>query len=962
MKKLALLLSILGIFVFTNAQSQVNTISGTIIDEATSEPIESASIRVLTSKDSTYVAGTVANSNGNFSVNTKPARYLVEISFIGYTKQYIPVNILTGNASLGKIYLAEDGVLLNEAVITAKAVDMQIKGDTIEYNADSYKVQQSAVVEDLLKKMPGVEVDSEGKITVNGKEVKKMLLDGKEFFSDDPKVASKNLPAAMVDKLQVLDRKSDMARMTGFDDGNEETVINLTIKPGMKEGFFGNSFGGLGDDANLWGKADQKARYETGAMGNYMRNNTQMTVIAGINNTNNAGFSDFASSMFSGNRPSRGMNFGGSNGVSKTINGGFNFATEYSDKIKWGGDIRYGSIDNDVLSTSQTQYTVNSSRSESSISRGNNKSDNFGANMRFEWQVDSVSTIIFRPSLQYNTNDNIQQTESQAQNVSGRFNNINSRTFYSANGNGINLSGTLEFSRKLNSKGRTLSASLSGGLSDSESDGNNESYSEYFISGNTTNIADSIPTLDQRFNQDDKSHNWRVFLSYVEPLGRNNFLQLSYNISNKNSLTDKKTYTKDAAGNYTIIDNEYTRKVDNEFLNQNVTLSFKAVRAMYDYTIGVGLEPSSSKTDIYEPGKIELVTPRKNFLSFAPSAQFNYRWDRRHNLRLDYKGSTNQPSTLQLYDGIISNDGVNITRGNVNLSPSFEHRLNIRFQKFNTEKASSMMLFGRITYTTDDIVTITDWNDNGGRDMTYANINGNMSGNLRWINNLPLRNRNFTINSMSYGSYSRSNTYTSTEDKLNIKNTANDYTFSENAGISFRSEIQGENGEQHWLLKNVDLNLRGNITYQNIRYSATGNNNRETFNYGGTADFSIYFQKDFTVQTDLAFSTNSGYSDGFKQKEWLWNASLSKDIFPAKNGTIRLKVYDILNQRNSIISRQTRAEGYTDVTTNTISSYFMLSFVYKFQFFKGGVKRTDMEDNMFRGRDRGPGGNRPRPF
>lgn len=952
MKKTISLLLLLYFALFSYAQNQAKTISGTVVEKTSGDQIESASIRVLTAKDSTYVTGTVTNAKGAFSITLAPARYLVEVSFMGYATQYLNADLNKGSVALGNIELVDDGVLLGEAVVTAKAIDMQVKGDTIEYNADSYKVQQSAVVEDLLKKMPGVEIDSEGKITVNGKEVKKMLLDGKEFFSDDPKVASKNLPAAMVDKLQVLDRKSDMALMTGFDDGNEETVINLTIKPGMKEGMFGNAFGGLGSEEKILRGKSADERYEAGTMVNYMRNNTQMTALFGINNTNNAGFSDFASSMFSGNRPRGGLDFGGNNGVSKTINGGFNFATEHNDNLKWGGDIRYGSVDNTVISTSRTQYTDNSSRLENSQSSGNNRSDNFGANLRFEWKVDSMSTIIFRPSMQYNKNNNLQNSESHTNNFSSLFNTIDTKAHYESDGKGLTLNGTLEYSRKLNKKGRTISMSLSGGLTDSDSDGYNTSESFYY--GYTDPLLpDSTVNLNQNILQDDKSYNWRAFLSYVEPLGRNNFLQLTYNYSKRNSSSDKNTYSyNEATGDYDILDGLYSRKTTNDFINQNVSLNFKAVRAKYDYTIGVGLEPSSSKTENIQPGKTPIETPRNNFLSFAPNAQFNYRWDRRSSLRLDYKGITNQPSASQLSTASTT-DGVNTIIGNPDLKPSFENRLNIRFQKFNPEKASSMMVFGRLSFTSNDIITVTNYTN--GRNMTYENINGNMNGNLRWIMNMPFRNRNFSINAMSYGSYQRTNTFVSDDVSDRIKNISNNYTFSENAGISFRSEVTRD-GAQHWLLRSVDLNLRGNIRYQNVRYSATGNNNTEAFNYGGNADFSIYFQKDFTLQTDLNYSTNSGYSDGFKQEEWLWNASVSKDIFSAKNGTIRLKIYDILKQRSNI-SRQTSDNYFRDVTTNAISSYFMVNFVYKFQLFKGGVKRTDMEDNLrgYPGERRGPG-------
>ncbi|MFT3993386.1 MAG: TonB-dependent receptor [Dysgonomonas sp.] len=921
MKKSIPLLLFFCLVLQLKAQEQNTTIVGTIFDDVTKEPIELAGIRILNAKDSAYVTGTATNEKGKFSVSTKPSQYIVQISFIGYTDQFININTRS-KTSIGDIFLKEDAIQLSEAVVTAKAVEMQVKGDTLEYNADSYKVQESAVVEDLLKKMPGVEVSTEGKITVNGKEVKKILIDGKEFFSDDPKVASKNLPAQMVDKLQVLDRKSDMALMTGFDDGDEETVINLTVKPGMKEGMFGNAYAGYGS----------KDRYETNAMGNYMRNNTQITVLGGTNNTNNAGFSDFASDQFSGNRP-RGLNFGGNNGVAKATNGGFNFATEHSDKLKWNGNIRYGSVDNDVSTNSIKRYT-GISQVETSVSRGNNKSENLGADLRFEWTPDSLTNIIFRPSVQYNKNNVFADGTRISEFADNTSLNSSDTTYSSSDGSGTKLNGRLEVSRKLNNKGRVLSFSISGGNSDADSDGNNYFHRIY----NDPLRSDSI--LDQRFTQKDNSYNWRAYVSYVEPLGRSNFLQFTYNIKNTHSETDKQTYSWDnTSNNYTNIDEAYTRNVKNDFINQNVSLNFKAVRPKYNYTIGVGLEPSSSKTEIYQPNMENLNVPRKNFLSFAPNAQFNYLWDRRHNIRINYKGSTNQPSTTQLYNGIISNDGTNITRGNPNLRPSFENRIDLRFQNFNPEKSSVMMVFGRFTQISNDIVSTSVMNSDGGREITYANINGNMSGNLRFIYNTPLRNKKFSVNTMTYGNYNRNNTFIN-----NSKNRANTVTLQESLGIQFRSD-------------KFDFTTRGNISYNNIRNTISTNNDQEVYNYGGYGSFTLYLPYDFTLDSDMQYSANSGYSDGFKQNEWLWNASLAKQLFKAKNGTIRLKMYDILKQRSNI-ARNTTSQYIEDVTTNTINSYFMVHFVYKFQIFKGGMKRSDMGGDFGRGPGGFPGGGR----
>lgn len=908
------------------AQAQTGSITGTVFEDATKESIELASIRILNAKDSTYVTGTATDKDGKFSVGVKPNRYIVQISFLGYIDQYVDVNV-NGNTPVGSIYLKENSVLLNEAVVTAKAVEVQVKGDTIEYNADSYKVQESAVIEDLLKKMPGVEIDVNGKITVNGKEVKKFLVDGKEFFSDDPKVASKNLPASMVNKLQVLDRKSDMSQMTGFDDGNEETVINLTIKPGMKQGVFGNGYGGYGSDD----------RYEGNAMVNYMRNSTQISVLAGSNNTNNAGFSDFASSMFGGNRPPRGINFGGNNGISKSTNGGFNFATEYSDKFKWGGDIRYGSVDNDVISNSERRYIDLGKVNEFRLTeaKGNNLSNNFAANLRFEWKADSATMIIFRPTFQYNKNVYSQESYARSEFISDSIKNYNTVSFDSSDGSGIVLSGNLDISRKLNNKGRVLSFSISGGLTNGDSNGLTDMEIDYF----DPLKSDSI--LNQKFFQDDRSYNWRIFTSYVEPLGRNNFLQLTYNIRNNNSNTDRRTYDWDNITNdFTSVANDYTRNVKNDFINQNVSLNFKSVRDKYNYTVGLGLEPSSSRTKIIKPDEGYLSEPRRHFLSFAPNAQFNYLWDKRHNLRIDYSGVTTQPTTLQLFNGITNIEGLNNTSGNPNLAPSFQNRLNVRYQKFNQERASMLMIRGRFTHTLDDIVTVARQNTAQGRDFTYANINGNMTANARVIFNTPLRNKKFSLNSMSYASYVRDNTYlTSLGSNIDSRNTANIYSLQQNMGIQFRSDV-------------IDFGLRGNIAYNNTVNSISKTNDEQVFNYGGYSNFTLYLPYDFILDSDVQYSANSGNRLAFQLNEWIWNASLAKQVFKAKNGTIRLKIYDILHQRTNI-SQQNNSLYIEDITTNALNSYFMVHFVYKFQIFKGGAKRSDMEDNMRRGSGRG---------
>lgn len=942
-------LSLAFLFVFfgayaqsTNSNSSV-TISGTVVDAQTQEPVELAGIRILNSKDSTYVKGVSTNSFGKFNVPINRGKYILHASYLGYTDSFISVNAIKSQNDLGLIQLSADGIMLSEAVVTAKAPEIVVKGDTVEYSAALYNVQESAVLEDLIKKIPGAEVGDDGKITINGKDISKILVDGKEFFSNDPKIASKNLPAKMIEKLQVLDKKSEMAEMTGFDDGDEETVINLTVKPGMKEGVFGKAMAGYGS----------KDRYESNAMVNYMRNDTQLSALGGLNNTNNAGFTDFASGMGGDGGPPRGVRFGGNNGVAKAGNLGLNFATEKGEKFKINGDVRYGLNDNEVKSESH-KINTGANRTENSNSWGNNKTQNLGSNFRMEWNPDTLTRIIFRPEFQYNKNRKEQTSFAHIIDENEMDMNQDIDSYYYSDGDGINLNGSLWMSRKLNSKGRSINLRLSGGLDNSDSDGYNYSNTNFY-----ENPLRNDSVIDQRFTTDNKGNNWRSRLSYIEPLGRNNFVELTYDIRNTTSEVDKKSYSKDdpMSDLYDKIDTAYTRRVKNMFLNQKISVSFRSVRKNFNYLVGIGLEPSRSKTEIAEPQKDLKIIPAKSYLNIAPRARFNYMWSKRHNLRIDYRGRANSPTALQLYDGISSQSGFNKTVGNSKLRPSFSNNITIRYQKFVPEKSASMMLFGNFTQTSNDVVSTIQY-DSIGQTNSYANVNGNWNGNLRFIINTPLKNKKFSINSMSYVSYDRSNALINDrKSDAWFKNTANTYRLRESLGLRFRTEL----APAHPGLWDFEFNVRGNISFVGINNSISTNQNKNTYDYGGYADFSLTLPFNFRIDSDVTYSANSGYGEGFSRNEWLWNASVSKDIFRAKNGTIRFKMYDILQERSNV-SRRSDAGSIEDIRTNTINSYFMASFTYTFQMFKGGVKADDMQRSGYDRHDRPRGGGSGRGY
>lgn len=904
------------------AQQNRVSVTGQVVEEGNNTPVEQATIRLLNVKDSTLIGGVVSERSGNFTLkNIRPGNYLLHISFIGFDNLYQPLNITgkTNPVNVGKLELSDGAIELGEAVVLGKAPEVVVKNDTVEYNADSYKVTEGSMLEDLLKKMPGVEVSSDGKVTVNGKEIKKIMVDGKEFFTNDPKVASKNLPAQMVEKIQVYDRKSDMTMMTGFDDGDEEATINLTVKPGMKQGWFGNAYAGYGS----------KDRYEGNAMVNRFVNNDQMTFMGGLNNTNNMGFSDLASTMFSGMGGGGRRFSGGSgagNGITSSGNAGLNFSKEFSPTFTWSGNTRYSHSDNDAESNVRKESFVSqdSTLLEYSKSRSNPISDNIGAEFRLEWKPDTLTNIIFRPEISYSRSSSVgDELTDVMNNERDTVRRVTSQN--NSDGEGYDVSGRLEYSRKLNSAGRVFSASLSGGVSDSYT---NEDYyyKEEVMQGN-----DSI--LDQRIRYDNSGFNYRAYASWVEPLGRNNFLQLTYSFSQRQQESLKNSYNKEFETEiYNQLDTAYSKNFRNDFITQRAGISFKAQREKYNYTIGFNVDPSYSKSENFV-GDTVLSSFSRNVINFSPTAQFNYMFSKQTNLRVWYNGRTSQPSMTQLQPVPDISDPLNTIVGNPDLKPTYTNNLSVRFHNFQPEKQTAFMVMANANYVVNDIVSSSVYSktETGKRETTYENVNGNYNGDIRMIVNTPLKNKKFSVNSMTFSSFMNRNGFSN-----GAKNKNRQLMLSENAGIDYRSDL-------------FDLGLNGSISFSKTQNTLQTQNNLETYNYrlGGTT--TLYLPYNFKLESDINYSTNSGYANGYEQEEVLWNAAFSKSFLKGNQGTLRFKIYDILQQRSNI-SYNATAAATTYSEYNTLNSYFMVHFIYKFSIFKGGGSASDM-----RGPD-GPGG------
>lgn len=906
------------------AQQGKVEIKGSLVEKTSGEPIEAATIRLLSGLDSTMKAGVASNDKGQFSLkNIAAGTYLLHVSFVGYEPVYQPIRI-TGRSSsidLGVIKMEENSIVLGEAVVTAKEVEVKVRNDTVEYNADSYKISEGSMLEDLLKKMPGVEVSSDGSVTINGKQIKKVLVDGKEFFSDDPKVATKNLPAKIVDKVQTYDRKSDMTMMTGFDDGNEEAVINLTIRPGMKEGWIGNAYAGYGSEN----------RYEGNMMLNNFMNNDQFSLLGGLNNTNNMGFSDLASSMFSdmgGGRRIMTMNSG--NGITASGNIGTNFSKEFSPKLTLGGNVRFNRSDNDSQGTIETENIKESGNTfdyEEAVS--NRINNNLGINLRLTWKPDSLTQVIFTPDFSYSTSkqDETDISRTLLYNKKDTLNTVESLS--NSKGNGYNTSGRLEASRRLNDQGRVLSLSLSGGAGDQQNDSYNYSLTKYYQLESPDDI------IDQQIDYNNKSYNYRGFVSWVEPLGSDNFLQLTYSYSGAQREAIKNAFTPDAGGNYNVLDSTYSKSSRDISADQRASVAFKSQREKYNYTIGFNVDPSYAKTKTFV-GNQTIDVASRNAINYSPTLQFNYRPSREQNIRVDYEGTTSQPTMQQLSPVEDVSNPLNTTIGNPDLKPIYTNNLSIRIQNFMPEKQTALMLMANGSYTVNDVVSYTTNDPNTGKKhTTYSNINGNYTGNIRFMFNTPLKNKKFSLNNMAFTTYSNANSYIDTK-----KNTNKSFQIQDRLGINYRSDY-------------ADFGLNANFTFRKTNNTLASQQDLKTYNYGGGADFTFYLPANFKIESDINYSANSGYTDGYEQNEVLWNASLSKSFLQGNAATLRLKIYDILQQRSNIsystTSSYTRYSEY-----NTLSSYFMLHFIYKFSIFKGGASMSDM-------RRQGPQGEGPGP-
>lgn len=905
-------------------------VTGTVVDPD-GEPLIEASLRLLKAKDSVFVAGTTTNTDGMFRFkNVNAGKYIVEVTYVGMSKTTADITVGKSNLKMDPIKIEENSALLKEVSVVGVRTPVKVMEDTIEYNAGTYKTQPNAVVEDLFKRLPGVEVSSDGKITVNGKEVSKILLGGKEFFSDDPTVASRNLPADLVDRIQVVDRKSDLARLTGVDDGEDETVINLTVKKGMDNGWLGNAEVGYGTDD----------RYQGSFMVNRFQNGNQLTLLGNLNNVNNLGFGDGGS---------RFRRFGGNNGITTSRVLGLNFNMGKSEKFRIGGDIMYSNTNRHTTTRQEREYLLpDASTFASSGKNSRDRGHNVRADFRILWNPDSFNTFEFRPniSLNYNRSNSIDSIANRngdaARTLVNRSINTNS-----ARGSSVEFGFRAIYNHKFRSRpGRSLSVMANYSYSNMREKEDAYSMNRFFM------FNDSINLYDQYSDNHTWSNTAGMRVTWTEPLGNvknGRFLTFSYQMRYRWNNADKLTYDHpvnmdpvtgipEIDYSQLIFNDSLSNRFRNDYFNQEIRLGFKQIKKSYTLDAGISLVPQMSQSK-------DLIDSKRNIESrwvwnVAPFLRYKYKMGKQRSLDINYRGRASQPSLTQLQPVPDRSDPQRVIIGNPNLDPSFTHNIHLRFQDFNADAQRSIMAMGFFQLTQNSIVSSTTFDpETSGQVTRYTNVNGVWSARLGAMFSQPLRNRSFQFNN---------NLWVSSNHNVGFNNGTRNSSLNTRIAESFSFA---------WRPDNFEVELRPYYNIQFTRNSMSTAKSLTVHTYGGRFDATYITPFGVTINTDLSYSATSGYSQGYDVNEWMWNATLSYQFLHGKAATLSLKAYDLLQQKSSV-SRTVSATSIDDQEFNTLTRYFMVTFSYRFNTFgKGNEPKID---NGWGGPGRGPGrGGRP---
>jgi hypothetical protein len=875
-----------------------------------------ASIRLLAIKDSTFIMGTTTNENGQYKLRLESEKeYLLLISCLGYETIYQTVKA-NPKSILPDIYLNEKSVKLSETIVVGKRAEMEVKTDTLEYNSAAYKLQQNAVVEDLLKKLPGITISEEGKILVNGKEVKRVMVDGKDFFRSNPNLSIKNIPASIMDKLQIIDDKSELSKLTGVDDGEENVVINITIQKDKKRGWLVSN--NLGGGSELKGVEDNILRYSVNSFAARLINESQLGIVANGNNINGMSVGGGGSSSGSG-KP----------GLNSSFSVGLNYSSGKDEKkTPWtyNSDLSYGFNERILRRTSIRQYLLKDSTSFQTDTINQTTRE---TGLRFSAKIENRSikgwVFSFNPSgsISTNTRYDTGYTLLQAGNINRDSVNLN-RYIRTSNTPGISFGGTFTVSRDFEKKGRKLSMSIDSRYTNN--DGSGTTNAAYFYYRNK--VGSQSVKRNQQWENNTANFNNRMYLSYVEPITPKHFLQFVYWIRSSTNDNIINNFKPDPiTGEYTVLDLPYSRSLNNLSLTQQLGVSYRGMLKKVVYTIGLDYNPNYIRSRTYiqngsPSGNDSIITYFPGLLTFnyAPNGYLMYTIGKGKSLRFDYRGRSESPSISQLDPSRNESNPTNIRVGNPNLSPQFTHWSRLRYNTNKREKQESFQINVEGNYILNDIINYTSYNDTTGIKTTSPiNQSGSWNANTMVMYNRPI-SKNFQINNYTQASVRNTIGFSSVgKSSSSVKNVATTMSIHEDLSLSYKWE---------WLY----IITKGSYQLSTTTYSLENMAPKNNTSIGGIVTAQFTLPASWNISSGLNFRRLSGYSTQYDRNEFLWNIEINKSILKYKAGTITLLLNDILQQQLSVT--QLIASNYVeDQQFNTLKSFAILAFTYKFNTF-----------------------------
>lgn len=948
------LLSLLAV-----AQKPGSSIKGILADSSGKERLAGATVSLMLNKDSSIVGYVVTDSTGLFQLtDLANDKYTLTVSTRGFERyeKEIALSESRREVDLGKISLKKDISTLDEVVLISE-VPIQIKGDTTQFNASAFKTVPNANAEDLLKKLPGVEVDVDGNVKAQGEDVTKIYVDGKEFFGNDPKMATKNITAEMIQSVQVYDDMSDQAKFTRVDDGSRSKTINIVLKKNRRKGYFGRAMVGAGDNE----------RYQSTLMANRFDGDRRISLIGSANNINRQGFGGGGAGRNNnrGGGGAGGGGFGGGGaggGITTASSLGLNYTNKIGTKIDVTGSYNYFETRNRREQTTYRESTFfnDSSATEAGSSVSTSLSKNHRFNLRMEYYIDSLNSILFTPNVSVQNSDNSSNSNSSTMAIMPAKQYESNRNIRSSNNgnNSLGITNELMYRRKFKKAGRTFTLGYSNVRDDSEGDGINISPLTFYNADGTI-----ISVIDQNFQntQNSRSNSNVITTSFTEMFGKHKIMELNYAYTNRQSSSERDAMDYNpVTGEFDIMNRQQTNYFENEFIAHRYGGNFRYLQTKYNFQLGTSLQSSEidnrSIRGIYRTnGKDSVIYTKQTFTNLFPTANFTYNFTKKTNLSIHYRGRTNQPSVTQLQDVPDLTNLLRIRIGNPLLKQEFGHNADISFKTLNpisfkylNVTVNASQTSNRIVNSTDSLTTtnlqVLGLPDSllrpGVQLIRPINLNGayNMSYNITV--GIPFKKmKGSSVNFSNTLNYNRS--LSMLYKQLNITNAL---TVSQSAGLNL--DVKDK----------FNVGLRARVSYTQAKYSITQRNNNNYLTQSYSTDINYFITKSFILSTDFDYLRYTGQSEGFNRNIPLWNANIAKQFFKKKNGELKLSVNDLLNQNQSI----TRNQGenfYYDSRTVVLQRYFLLTFTYNLNRF-GGRPQQGMRNNDNNNNNRMPGGNR----